>query len=213
MNKYQLIFDIQSDWHIGNGKEGGAYADALVLKDNDNLPYLPGKSIKGLLRHAFSIASVNNWFSDNSKDLLNTIFGNENREGAKSQGALQLSSARLSSNEQDFFKENKTASKHLYRVLQYTAIEHKSGVAKESSLRSIEVAVPMLLTAELNLNANHPALKDNLELKQQFFTALDQVVPLITELGAKRHRGLGKVFVSVRKNKKDKKSSARGGKH
>ncbi len=206
MNHYQLNFDIQSDWHIGNGKESGAYADALVLKDNNNLPYIPGKSIKGLLRHAFTTAIDNKWFDDET-DLLNIIFGNENREGLTSQGALQLSSASLSLNEQTFFKENKTTSKYLYRVLQFTAIDHKSGVASESSLRSMEVTVPMLLTAELNLNSNYPVLKENPKLEQNFFSYLEQIVPLITELGAKRHRGLGKVYVSIKKDAK------KGGKH
>ncbi len=43
MSTLYLKFELCSDWHIGNGKEAGAYADAMVLKDAHGLPYLPGK--------------------------------------------------------------------------------------------------------------------------------------------------------------------------
>lgn len=183
MHNYILSFDIKSDWHIGNGQEGGAYADALVVKNHLNLPYLPGKSIKGLLRQAFQTAVYNQWFAD--ENILKTLFGYEN-EGEFSQGTIQVSSAQLSEAESDFFLKNKGAMKHLTRVLQSTAIDKTSGVAQEGSLRSMEVAVPMQLRAEITLTDNMP----------EFNQWLNDAITLITELGAKRHRGLGQVTVT-----------------
>ena len=185
MNKYILEFDIKSDWHIGNGHEGGAYAYALVVKNHLNLPYLPGKSIKGLLRQAFETAVDNQWFGDHA--LLNKLFGYEN-EGLFSQGIIKVSSAQLSDAETDFFLEKPSAMKYLYRVLQSTAINKQTGVAVEGSLRSLEVTVPMILQAEISLS------EDQAEFQQHLIDA----ITLITELGAKRHRGLGQVTVTCK---------------
>ena len=48
--KYEVEF--YSIWHCGSGLAGGASKDATVLKDINNLPYIPGKTIKGLVREA-----------------------------------------------------------------------------------------------------------------------------------------------------------------
>ncbi|MDD2650440.1 MAG: RAMP superfamily CRISPR-associated protein, partial [Candidatus Cloacimonetes bacterium] len=47
---YQVKF--LSDWHCGSGLTSGSDVDALVIKDQNNLPIIPGKTIKGLLREA-----------------------------------------------------------------------------------------------------------------------------------------------------------------
>jgi len=43
---------ILSDWHIGSGLDSATDVDALVLKDDNKLPYIPGKTIKGLIKDA-----------------------------------------------------------------------------------------------------------------------------------------------------------------
>lgn len=192
MPNYLMTFDIKSDWHIGSGKEGGAYADALCLKDNAGLPYIPGKSCKGLLRDAFQLAANSEWFEE---EMVYHFFGVEDREGQTQQGMLQISSARLSNEEAHYIVSN-NATKHLYRVLQSTAIDHQTGTAQNASLRSIEVAVPMQLSANVRLNSSHPDFTN--ELEQQFYAVLSDVVCLISEFGSKRHRGLGQVTVTVK---------------
>ena len=197
MHNYLLNFNIKSDWHIGSGKEGGAYADALCLKNNEGLPYLPGKSCKGLLRDAFETAQNAGWIEQNMVDLL---FGVENREGIQQQGMLQIFNAQLCEQESHYIVSKK-ATKHLYRVVQYTAIDELTGTAKQSSLRSLEVTVPMLLTAEIRINIDHPAYLENsnrVQIDEKFAQWLTSAISLISELGAKRHRGLGKVTVSAK---------------
>jgi CRISPR/Cas system CSM-associated protein Csm3 (group 7 of RAMP superfamily) len=204
---FNMEFNIQSYWHIGSGAEGGAYADALVLKDNQQLPYLPGKSIKGLLRDAFTRAEKNQWFNfactgpdpAEQYSLVDLLFGNENNDGTTNQGILQISSAVLSSQEKNYLSQYPQAKSQLYKVTYSTAIDEETGVAKNTSLRSMEVSVPMLLTAQVAINKTHPEFIKNQSL---FSGKLDewlaQVVIFITELGAKRHRGLGKVVVNVK---------------
>jgi CRISPR/Cas system CSM-associated protein Csm3 (group 7 of RAMP superfamily) len=195
---YTLTFELQSYWHIGNGKQAGAYADALMQKDN-GLPFIPGKSINGLLRDAFRVAEKNDWFGkcENGLSVTVALFGEEGRPGSEVQGLTQLTSATLSRAEQDYFQDNLAAKSRLYKVLTATAINDK-GVADEDSLRSIEVTVPMTLNATLTLNRHHPNYQKNRAMFDgQLQNWLSQTTSLITALGAKRHRGLGKVIVSV----------------
>ncbi|PID41613.1 MAG: hypothetical protein CSB48_13845 [Proteobacteria bacterium] len=197
MSQFRLTFTITSDWHIGNGKAAGAYADALVLKDHNGLPYLPGKSVKGLLRQAFSTAADNQWFGENSDRVVTLLFGSEDRAGDSKQGIIQISSARLSDAETQFFIRTPGAGAQLYRVISSTAINHETGVAENGSLRSMEVAIPMTLTALLTLNDSHPAFNEFVAISEDFADWLGNTVALIYELGAKRHRGLGQVEVTA----------------
>jgi len=89
----------------------------------------------------------------------------------------------------------------LYKVTYATAIDETSGVAKDTSLRSMEVTIPMTLNASLNINSAHPSYKVfSTELKEQFYEQLNLVLPFISEIGAKRHRGLGKTIVTASQN-------------
>lgn len=188
-----LNFDIQTEWHIGTGDEGGAYADALMLKDQNNLPYIPGRSIRGLLKEAFLLMqdSIKNSEAPHLR-LTKLLFG---EEGA--QGLLRITNATLSEQEIAYFNKNKQsgACKHLYRVHYTTAVNNKTGVAKEGTLRGMEVAAPMALTCSMTLDSNHPSFNkfDNKALARH----IEEVVPLITNIGAKRHRGYGQVVVTV----------------
>ena len=48
--KYKIEF--HTDWHCGVGLAAGAGVDALTVKDKNGLPFVPGKTIKGLVREA-----------------------------------------------------------------------------------------------------------------------------------------------------------------
>jgi CRISPR/Cas system CSM-associated protein Csm3 (group 7 of RAMP superfamily) len=195
---FELIFEIQDFWHISNGQEGGAYADALVLKDTDDLPFVPGKSVKGLLRHAFNTALEHSWFTNipEGLDIMLALFGGEHREGIVGQGMLQVASAELPFDDKQALNQQNIHKSHLYRVLNSTAIDSQTGVAIKGSLRAIEVVVPMVLVSDINLNPNHPYLVSYPEIEQQFPQWLSACLPLITHIGGKRQRGLGPVFVS-----------------
>ncbi len=226
---FHLMIDIRDFWHLGNGQEGGAYADALVLKDREHFPFLPGKSLKGLLKDAFKTAEVNQWFQGAPKNLTDLLFGDENREGQLAQGIIQVSDARLPKQdisaiiehikenhtrlrEQDGsdIKEIESYASQLYRTQTSTAINPETGVADEGSLRSIEVVIPMILLADVSLNLHHPLIKHNQSplsdtMQKHFGSWLENCLPLITHIGGKRRRGLGPVFISVVENQPEKK--------
>ncbi len=194
MSHYTIDIDIRSPWHIGSGEEGGSYADDLVLKDRNHCPYIPGKSLKGLLRHAFNTAQSNGWLG--SELSVDQLFGQSMRQGEYSQGIIQVSNGQLSSAEQQFFKQQPGAAQTLYSTLQSTAIDRATGTAKAHSLRSIEVVIPMQLRAEISLNQAHP-LYAQLNLAQ-FGLQLSAALSLIHNIGAKRHRGFGDVVMTCR---------------
>ena len=48
--KYKVEF--YSDWHCGSGLSSGSDIDSLVIKDEDGLPFVPGKTLKGQIGRA-----------------------------------------------------------------------------------------------------------------------------------------------------------------
>lgn len=194
---YRLNFDIQSYWHIGDGRESGVYADDVVRK-NKGLPFIPGTSIRGLLADAFKLAETNKWFGK-YENIAAVLFGEGGNDGINCQGLLQVTNAAMSGAEIAYFEANPTARGHLYQMLASTAISDK-GVAKDKSLRTIEVTVPMQLKCEITINLDHPKLPKHASwLTEHFETWLEQVLSLLTEIGGSRNRGLGKVCVSIDK--------------
>ena len=53
-------------WHLSSGLSAGAKLDSTVVRDKDGLPYISGKTIKGLLKEQ----SLN-------KEFLDICFGKE----------------------------------------------------------------------------------------------------------------------------------------
>ena len=52
MSNLTLKIQFFSPWHCGSGLSAGADTDALVIKNPQGLPFVPGKTIKGLVREA-----------------------------------------------------------------------------------------------------------------------------------------------------------------
>ena len=57
MNKLIYKIEFQSYWHIGSGLSTGTANDASLLKDRNNFPFIPGKTLKGLIRDAALLLS------------------------------------------------------------------------------------------------------------------------------------------------------------
>ncbi len=49
MKDLTIKIEFFSPWHCGSGPSAGADADSLVIKDINGLPFIPGKTIKGLI--------------------------------------------------------------------------------------------------------------------------------------------------------------------
>lgn len=179
MKKIEYKIKFYSPWHCGSGLSAGADVDLLVIKDKNGMPYIPGKTLKGLIREA---AESYVQYVDKGKDLT-AIFGNE----GEITGCAYFSNATLARQEYDeIVKQN--LQRFMYRKSTTTAIGNK-GIAKDKSLRSIEVVVPCELHATID---NVPE-----EMEQTLVKSLG----LIKRMGHKRNRGLGRCDVKLEEEK------------
>ncbi|MBN1297678.1 hypothetical protein JXA80_12935 [bacterium] len=175
----KLTIDILSYWHISSGHGRGGDVDALVLKDTDGLPYLPGRTLKGLIREAVQLC-VDNGHLDAT--TVATWFGSQG-DGNES-GRLVFDNAGLPSAEKTVLKATSAAEliDGLYETVAATRIDSDTGTAAKTSLRSMEVTVPMTLESIIY----GPSDPDD------WIDVLNMAVPLVRALGVNRHRGLGR---------------------
>lgn len=186
--KYKVeFFDA---WHAGSGLAAGADVDALVIKDKNKLPYLPGKTIKGLVREALEETIQHK--KVNKIEIVKENFGvfemsEKNEEEIKKmlRGNVFFTNAHLSKELSDAISANNHLYRFMYRSVSSTAIVEKTGVATVHSLRRIQTTIPCELYGDI-LNVNS-------ELENEIIDALG----FIKRLGVGRNRGLGRCKFTV----------------
>lgn len=195
--KYKVEFF--NEWHTGSGLSAGADVDDLVIKDKDGLPFIPGKTVKGLLRQALEeVVEFRNEY-DEKIEIIESTFGlfkeesadnevqtDSDKKGRLIRGTIFCTNVTLSPDLAHNIKSTKT-SEYLYRSVASTSID-KDGIAKEHSLRKIETTVPCVLYGEI-LDV-HESLKDDLV----------DALGYIKRLGVNRNRGLGRCRFNVINN-------------
>ena len=154
-------------WHCGSGASGGSSVDALVAKDSDGLPYIPGKTLKGHIRDMAE--------SLDEPKFVDSCFG-MSRDGVEKEGECYFSNATI---EEDISQD---LISYLFKTISATKIDSK-GLADTGSLREIEVVVPLTLYATIE-NCNEKGLMKK---------ALSQV----KRIGLNRTRGLGRCEISI----------------
>ena len=177
---FEYRIEMLSDWHIGSGLDSATDANALVLKDERDLPYIPGKTIKGLLRDALNDmldagASAKNPVRE---ELIQKIFEGLPDKKPK-MGTAFFSNAVLPKEDAKAI-EAYGLSDFLYRKIASTAID-KNGVAKHQSLRVIEVTMPLSLKGTI----------EGLETEEEIELMKD-ALKWVRHLGLNRNRGLGR---------------------
>jgi len=143
-------------WHVSSGKSAGDLYDATVLKDEHGFAYIGGKTIKGLVKEAMD-------FIDKDYELKENFSNFE----------IALSTKEQIQNTKEF----------LYKKVSSTAIDSTTKMAKDKSLRDIEVVIPLTLYGEVT----------NVQDKKKLRKALK----FIKRLGMNRNRGLGRCKIGV----------------
>ena len=172
--RYKIQFF--SNWHCGSGLSAGADVDELVVKDKDGMPYVPGKTMKGLIREA-----VENYvfLTGACSAAVDETFGSE----ADAKGSAFFSNATLDEREHEAIVSN-SAQRHLYNKMTTTAIDEK-GIAKEHSLHSIETVVPCTLTGFVA------------DVPETMAEIIGESLGMIKRIGLRRSRGLGRCDVTL----------------
>ena len=213
-----LSIDLNGYWHAGGGRSSGHHVDAMCERDETSLPILPGKQLKGLLRHAVRRAEAWNWLGEipvphgpatSHEELL---FGTASGEAERSQthpGVLLVGSAQLPSDDRVWLASPAGAdiAQSLFDAVFSTAINER-GSALDHSLRGMEVALPCELQAELAVNAT--ALDQTRRGQQSTYIGeglpwkvLEAVMPLLDHIGAHRSRGFGESLARLSAREED----------
>lgn len=176
--RYKITF--YTYWHCGSGLAAGADVDLLPVKDRDGLPFVPGKTIKGLVREAAETITA---LRGGCVEDLNECFGYFDNADFKEQGAAFFSNATLTESDRNYAIA-KYYQEYLYKSIASTAIG-TDGIAKDHSLRKIEVVVPCELEGMIH---NVPdgcveIVKDSLRY--------------VKRIGMNRTRGLGRCDISI----------------
>ncbi len=177
-----LYYQIQmlSDWHCGTGLDTGIDVDEMVLRDENDLPYIPGKTIKGLLRDALTdIVEVQPSIA--SLDDIYQIFGYTPQKPGDPppiESPVFFTNAQLP---KDVRHEiiNHQLQPFLYRRFAQTAIDPETGIVQAHTLRAIEFVMPLKLTGQIQ----------NLTERQAELIHL--AVKWCRHLGLQRNRGFG----------------------
>lgn len=186
-----IIYKIEfySYWHAGSGLSGAANVDSGVHKDN-GFPFIPGKTLKGLLREGAE--TIMEFGNKNWKDFIQDVFGlqpkkkkKENSDAVEDYNRLAaksfFSNAYLSN---ELIKNSKDIQSYFYDTKASTAINER-GIAEDSSLRQIEVTIPVSLYATIE------------DFPKEYLEEMKQTMQWIKRMGHQRNRGLGRCQFSI----------------
>lgn len=164
-------------WHLSSGLSGGARLDSSVIKDSEGFPFVPAKTLKGVLRE------VAESFGD---DFVNECFGEVvQKDRVPKEGVCHFSNATISQATKDALKH---LTHFLYAKIASTAIDEILGSAKDGSLREIEVAKPLSLYGTIH---NVPA---------NYADTMINTLKSLRAMGLNRNRGLGRLKIEILEN-------------
>ncbi len=176
-----------SYWHCGSGLAAGADVDELVIKDYDRFPFVPGKTMKGLIRDAVEeIISLRDQWNQKRNYFIQT-FGNSedkdhlaqgNEEHKSQQGEAFFTNAEFPEVMKKKIQEGQL-QEYLYVQLASTAID-KDGIAKDHSLRQTEAVIPCTMEGKI------------LHVPTEFSNDILNGMKFIKRLGMNRFHGLGR---------------------
>lgn len=192
---YQLTISVLSPWHAGSGRGDGPLSDALTIRDLCGLPFVPGKTLKGLIRDAVQSAED---LGHCPNGFTAQIFGDHAEEGVggikrfgATDGKVILSDATLSPRNnlkqlRSWAQSHPAELDTLFTNISSTALE-EGRLVKTGSLRSIEFVRPVTLYASLEgVSAEEAAL-------------IKLALPLLRAFGLRRNRGFGACEVTMEK--------------
>lgn len=179
----KVTIQFYSFWAIGSGK-GGNSKDSIILLDDDGLPFIPGRTLKGLIRDAFLECGY-------TDEKAIKLFGHIKNDDIKTEnlqaGKLRFNSAYLPDEFKSLDKEVKAKLFHTKTATRLA--ENKQAV--DNSLRKNELSIPLELHTTI-LNKN-----DNSELDNEDFKKIENALKMLKIMGEKRHRGLGRCKITA----------------
>ncbi len=180
-----MTITLTSFWGVGSGRGQGKAVDSLVCKDQDNLPIIPGKSLKGLFRNAVQELKHYNHYKDLTESSIAELFGSEGDKSDCGTKYLRFNNAELNEKQKKWLKyHGKELINELYQTICSVKLNQEE-LAEQKQLRSIEVCVPLVLKSRI------------IVLNNEIAEIIKQAAPLIKELGLRRNRGYGRCSITL----------------
>lgn len=187
MQVITLGFSIQllDYWQAGSGQSSGMDTDVLPVMDAQKLPYIPGRTIKGLFKDAAEQVSL---FQSDRTSVISQLFGMGNKVvGADAGSKCHFSNAELNPIlAQSIIQQNLQAS--LVKKMPFTAIS-EGGQVKDKSLRKITFYKPMTLYGTIG------------DFPCDLFDEMKIYASFIKRLGGSRNRGFGRCIIRLNQPK------------
>jgi CRISPR/Cas system CSM-associated protein Csm3 (group 7 of RAMP superfamily) len=185
--------ELLGPWHISSGHGAGPTADSTVIRSAGGLPYLPGRTLRGLLRDGLQRAEdLGRVEKGRTAELFGTWSFERDSQGKPlhtrrdtDPGKLFVDSATLSADFEHYAATDPVWAEAFISTVATTALE--GGVALDHTLRTVEVAIPMTLSARL----------EGPEDDSTWPSDLERALPWIRGLGLMRSRGYGRVSMSL----------------
>jgi len=198
---------MQSDWHVGTGTGRPGSVDRLVVRDDDGLPYVPAKTLRGIWRDAcerlargLDDGKVGDW-----SRLVDTIFGSQpalDKDDPTGHHAdpckvplgssLNAEPARMGEPIRRALRSDRRLLQAVTFIKPGVKIDRRTGKAEEDHLRFEEVArTEAVLECEcsIELPADAP--------RTAVAALLLASTRLVERLGGKRRRGPGRCTLEI----------------
>lgn len=184
MGRYRMKITLLSDLCVSDGGVYNSSLDTDICYDEFGFPYIPAKRLKGCLREC--ALELNDW---GKKIPIEEIFGGKDSKVS----ALRLGNAYLEGYDTmraEVLKYRNSLVCHPQNVLNHfsyvrtqTSIDYDTGVADDTTLRTIRVANKgLVFIAEA-------------DLKDTYWDALSACCDIFKSMGIARTRGLGEIEV------------------
>lgn len=187
MIELKLHISFSSDWHCGSGLGESHLADAVLNRDSDGIPMIPGRTVKGALREgAWRLSALGGDYVDAERRL----FGSVSYGGAHQQaGLLYAGPAELPEDIRAYFRGlpfGKRAREVSYMITRRARTALQDGVAAHGMLRSLECGIPgMMFFSTISFDLSDSD-------KGWLLPYMSAVCAAVKSLGADRARGLGR---------------------
>lgn len=176
----QIVFE--SEWLVAGGDSVLGTADMAAVKDDDGLPFVPGRSLRGVLREAVALiddCSRCGWATELFGERLDPSGGRNYSEGTVRIGnATLVAEIAAACADSDLRTE-------LYTSVRRTSLTDDR-VARRHTLREMEVCVPGLILVAAVQVPDRPSLE-----------VVAFAAGLVRSLGHGRSRGLGRCSLAV----------------
>lgn len=202
----KIKIELLSDLCTCSGETYNSIVDMDVVYDENGIPYIPAKRLKGCIRES---ALEMQELGIITAEKYEKIFGTE----GSVRSAFSLSNAYISGFDEaiedlknctykDLSNPQNVLNQYTY-IRTQTAVNLKTGVAEDSSLRTIRVVKKGLkFEAECNWNEEN---QEVVKHPKEILKILKQAVSLVKHIGVSRTRGLG--LVEMKLNEEEQKQA------